>query len=281
MDKDYDPNAEYRRLPLLPLPAVCPVCSAQLRKGNSFKRFDFRALGIGFLISFFLFLMIYGIWPAWFKTFFVGWSPDFNHPAWLLFGAPFLLGLSMFWEYDKMVIMNCSACHWEKEFLDKNRTKLSFDSPISTKKTMTSEGSADEDSHPVYIIKDNNAGIAWEPDFSYHPTHCPDCHKELLEPRARRPRRVPVMVALFAFHMIVGIPLLLFLYDNGWVSFLTGKIRLPVFILLAALPAMITAYYRSSGRILPFECYSCGWKKSYSLSETRKFDLPAEAYRQI
>jgi RNase P subunit RPR2 len=279
MDKDYDPNAEYRRLPLLPLPAACPLCSAKLRKGDSVKRFDFRALGIGFLISVFLFLLVFGIWPAWFKTFFVGWTPNFDDPAWILFGAPFLMGFRLFLNYDNMVIMKCSACHWEKEFLDKNRKKFPLDSSVSTKNEIRSEGSADEDSHPVYIVEDDNAGIAWEPDFSYHPTHCPDCHKELMEPRARRPRWVPVMVALFAFHMIVGIPLLLFLYDSEWISFLTGKIRLPVFIVLAALPALSTAYYRSSGRILPYECYSCGWKKSYSLSETRKYDLPEEAYR--
>lgn len=279
MDKDYDPNAEYRRLPLLPLPAACPVCSAKLQKGDSVKQFDFRALGIGLLISVLLFVLVLVIWPTWFKTFFVGWSPNFDDPAWVIFGFPFIVGFRMFWDYDKMVIMKCSACHWEKEFLDKNRKTFSLDPSVPTKKVMKSEGFTDEDSHPVYIIKDDNAGIAWEPDFSNHPSHCPDCQKELQEPRARRPKWVPVMVALFAFHMTVGIPLLLFLYDSEWISFLTGKARLLVFILLGALPALTTAYYRSSGRILPYECYSCGWKKSYSLSETRKFDLPQEAYR--
>ncbi len=278
VDKNYDPNSEYRRLPLLPLPATCPMCSAHLLKNGTVKRYDFKALGIGFLISLSLFILVLWVWPAWFNTFFVGWSPNWDDPIWLIFGAPFLLGIRFFWDYDKMVVMKCSACHWEKEFLDKNRKKRSFDSIDSRKKVKWNKESAIDETHPVYIIKDDNAGVAWEPDFNSHPTHCPECQKELMEPRARRPKWVPLMVAFYAFHTMVGLPFLLYLFENGYISILTGKARAVGFILLAALPALGAAYYRSAGRILPYECYSCGWKKSYPINETRKFDLPKEAY---
>ncbi len=280
MDKNYDPDAGYRRLPLLPLPAVCPACSAELRKGNKKVRFNFKALGLGLLFSLAFLVVILLIWPEWSQTLFKGyWIPNFDDLGWIFLGLPFFIGIRVFWEYDKVVVMTCSACSWEKEFLDKNREKFQLDSRVETQGNPSAKDSSTKESHPVYLIKDENEGIAWEPDFSLHPTHCPDCHGELMEPRARRPKWVPIMVAWHSLHMIVGLPLLLYLYDYGWITFVTGNARLLVFFALAGLPALTTAYYRSSGRILPYECYACGWKKCYSLQEIRKYDLPKEAYR--
>ncbi len=33
---------------------------------------------------------------------------------------------------------------------------------------------------------------------------------------------------------------------------------------------------RLRGRVLPYECFACGWQKDYPITENRAFDLPDE-----
>lgn len=271
MDKNYDPNARFRRLPLLPLPQNCPECSSSLGKG--LKRRPMKShwlLGAVFGVPLLCIALAFWLWPQWATSLTEsGWS-DLNKDKWIAPGALLFLGLIFIIRSEKVIFLACTNCSWEKEFLDKNRKVFQKD-PVAQPQT---EDLPEKPTGPIIEISNNDVGIAWKSGYSKFPRICPECSQELKEPRARRPRWVPYLVVAHSFYLLVGLSALSALYDSNWMNHLPENTRNLTFSIVGGLPLISGAFYRRANRVLPFECFFCGWKKDFSLKENHDFDLP-------
>lgn len=114
-----------------------------------------------------------------------------------------------------------------------------------------------------------------EPTSGLAPPHfCPECGSELDQPRSRAPARVKVWgvgAVLFTFLALS----LLNLFSDRITALVREDVAVVLLLLAINLPAVAAAVIeRRAGRVIPLECYRCGWRKDYRIADRRTYDIP-------
>jgi hypothetical protein len=105
------------------------------------------------------------------------------------------------------------------------------------------------------------------------PGNCPDCGMALDEPRSRMPRRARAMGLGWAFYTFALLILADVFLDRLLASFSSGQLT-AIGLLVYVLPMVVLGkLIRQAGRVIPMECFGCGWKKDFRIHESRKYDL--------
>ncbi len=126
--------------------------------------------------------------------------------------------------------------------------------------------------HPEYTF-DHEGGVAPKPRSGDLPRRCPNCGSELEVFRARRPRGFkPLGVAVSAWPLLASLSALL-IAEMGESSS-DDRILKILFVFWLAVPPLIGSLllYRMP-RLVPMECYTCGWKREFPIKANRSFDI--------
>ncbi len=114
-------------------------------------------------------------------------------------------------------------------------------------------------------------------DSTTKPVNCPQCQTELRDPhpstsrKAKRLRIISMAVTpLWVVAMWWAAGLGAFDFADG----LSDRTRSNAGMALFALPLLAGLWLtRLFPRVLPFECYRCGWKYDYPLGSTTRYDV--------
>ena len=105
------------------------------------------------------------------------------------------------------------------------------------------------------------------------PRRCPRCGSELEEFRSRRsPGFKPLGIVVFIWPLLGSLLALLFATVHE------GSTDDPALVVLFGIwlvvPPLIGAIFMSRmPRLIPLECYTCGWRTEFAVKANRRFDV--------
>lgn len=126
--------------------------------------------------------------------------------------------------------------------------------------------------HPEYTF-DSEGDIEPKRWSGALPRQCPKCGSELEVFRARRPRGFkPLGVAVFVWPLLASLSAQLF---NAMLETPPDDRTLIVLFgfWLVVPPLVGTFFLYRMPRLVPMECYTCGWKRELPVTANRTFDI--------